>query len=174
MSKRCTKCGTFLTETDRFCPNCGENAPQELENAPVHNSSIMTMPAAPTPPPPQYNGGQNMAYNPPPAPPPYTSQYNPYQKQEEEMSVGNWVLTIFVTQLGFIGLIFLLVWGFGSGPKARQNFCKAMLIFYAVAIGIVVLMMLFFLGMGISISDAIRDEYYNSYNTAQTLMGMFF
>lgn len=172
MSKRCTKCGTFLTDTDRFCPNCGENAPQELENAPVHNSTRITMQGAvpPPPPPPQYNMGQNTSYNPPPAPPPYTSQYNPYQQQEEEMTVGKWVLTILVTHLGFIGLIFLLVWGFGSGPKSRQNFCKAMLIFYAIAFGIGFLLVILAVILEVSMSEIV----YESYNTAKTMMGMFF
>ena len=96
MSRRCTKCGSFLTDNDRFCPGCGENAPQEIASAPAYTA------------PPQQQYGN---YNPPPvAPPPYVQnnapQYNPYPQQEEEMTVGKWILTLFVTNLGFIGLIF--------------------------------------------------------------------
>ena len=179
MSKRCTKCGTFLTETDRFCPNCGENAPQELENAPVYTSTSGSMhSSAPLPPPPpQYNPNQYAA---PPAPPPYNPnaapQYNPYQNAEEEMTVGKWLLTLFATSLGFIGIIFLFIWGFGSGPKSRQNFCKAVLIFYVIAIALVVVMFVFFIIIGVSFYDMVEysDSYYYGTNMAKDIFGIFF
>ena len=164
MSKRCTKCGSYLTDTDRFCPGCGENAPVELDNAPVHTAEPQQQYGSYTPPPVQ------------PAPTPYAPnnapQYNPYPQQQEEMTVGKWLLTVFVTSLGCIGLIFLFIWGFGDGPKARQNYCKAMLIFMAISVGLTILLyVLMFAVLGLSMSE-IANEYDFTTYAAANLMSM--
>lgn len=149
MSKRCTSCGSTLTDLDRFCPVCGANAPQEVNSAPAYNTA------------PQYDSYQNnQQYQ--AAPTPYTPssapQYNPYPVQQEEMSVGKWVLTIFVTGLGLIGLIMLFVWGFGDGPKARQNYCKAVLIVMGIAIALYIFIIVIFSAvLGIGMSEFLND-----------------
>ncbi len=160
MERRCTKCGSFLTDSDRFCPGCGENAPQEIGDSSAFGNSYNQ----------QYGN-----YAPPPAPAPYAPnnnpQYNPYQAPEEEMTVGKWLLTIFVTSLGCIGIILLFVWGFGDGPKARQNYCKAMLIWMAIAVGLTILMYVFmFVVLGISMSEMYD---YSSYEMAANVIGSF-
>lgn len=61
------------------------------------------------------------------------------------MTLGKWVLTLFVTNfLGLISWIFLFVWGFGAGPKSRSNYCKAMLIVKAVGTAIAILFVVFY------------------------------
>jgi len=172
MSIRCTKCGTFLMENDHFCPNCGENAPQVLNEPPVYTSTAPSMQNGA-----QYNSNQYVS----PAPPPYipnnNPQYSPYQQQEEEMTVGKWLLTLFVSSLGFIGIIFLFIWGFGSGPKSRQNFCKAMLIFYAIAVALIFFLSILFVILGVSFSEmaeSYNDYYYYGSSMANNIMSMFF
>lgn len=127
MAQRCKKCGSFLTDTDRFCPNCGENVPPPV---PAQAGASPAQPAQPLyqtqsvpqsgmgmPPPPVYPI--------PPARPAF----------EEEMTLGKWVLTLFVTNfLGLISWVFLFVWGFGTGSVSRSNYCKAMLIVKAVGL----------------------------------------
>ncbi len=164
MSRRCTKCGSFLTDSDRFCPGCGENAPVETSAASAFDSQ-------------QYNANN---FAPPPSPAPYTPnsapQYNPYQYQapQEEMTVGKWLLTIFVTSLGCIGLIFLFVWGFGDGPKARQNYCKAMLIFSAIAVALVILYYIFIIAVvGVTFSELANEFDYSSIEMAASFMSSF-
>lgn len=162
MERRCTKCGSFLTDNDRFCPGCGENAPQQIASDNAFASSSQ-----------QYGN-----YAPPPAPAPYTPnsapQYNPYQVPEEEMTVGKWLLTIFVTSLGCIGLIFLFIWGFGDGPKARQTYCKAMLIWMAIAVGITILMYVFmFAVLGVTMSEIMNKYDYSSYAAISSFLGSF-
>ncbi len=140
MSKRCTKCGAFLTDTDRFCPSCGENAPQELESTQSFSTDNTAS---------QNTQAQNNTYSygtynyntsSQPYAPSSAPQYNPYAGQDEEMSVGKWVLTIFLTTcLSIVSIVLLFVWAFGDGPKARQNYCKAMLIFIAICIGVSIL-----------------------------------
>lgn len=62
---------------------------------------------------------------------------------QEEMTVGQWVLTTFLVNLPIVGLILLFVWGFGdSTPEAKKNYSRAMLIWRAVAIGLYVLIMI--------------------------------
>ncbi len=176
MSKRCTKCGTFLTETDRFCPSCGENAPMEVASSGVS----LEKPSGSAQ---QYAQPQNNYQNQysQPSPPPYAPssapQYNPYPQQEEEMTVGKWILTIIVTGLGIIGLVFLFVWGFGSGPKARQNYCKAVLILAGIGIVLYILLLVFiFAVLGASLSDILNeydtDTIYSGYEMAKSLFGM--
>ncbi len=186
MSKRCTRCGKFLTDNDRFCPGCGENAPVAIDtNGEVISTENMNFStessgsAFDT----ANSASQNTSYQyqqqsaPPPYTPNYTSQYNPYPQLEEEMSIGKWVLTIFVTSLGLIGLIFLFVWGFGSGPKARQNYCKAMLIWAAIGIVLSFLMIFVYIGIFGAIFDGFGDYISDSsytYDTAKTLVSMIF
>ena len=49
------------------------------------------------------------------------------------MSVGDWILTIFITVLPLIGLIMLFIWAFSENDKPdRANYAKASLIWMAV------------------------------------------
>lgn len=178
MSKRCTQCGTFLTETDRFCPNCGENAPQELNESPIYTSTSSAMQGGTQTS--QYNQYNSNQYT-QPSPQPYTPsndpQYSPYQAQDEELTVGKCLLTLFVSTLGFIGIIFLFIWGFGSGPKSRQNLCRAILIFYAVAIVLLTFLSVFLVIIGVNFYDMAEAEYYNHYygaSMAKNIVDMFF
>lgn len=170
MSIRCTKCGTFLTESDRFCPACGENAPQQVITPQPEQNNTYNQPEQNN-----YSYGQ-------PSPPPYAPtnapQYNPYAGEEEEMTVGKWFLTVFVTSLGLIGLIFLFIWGFGSGPKSRQNFCKAMLIFRAISFALTFILVFIYIGafgaIIAGVADGMSDYDYSSmYAIAKSMLTIF-
>ncbi len=167
MSKRCTSCGKFLTDTDRFCPDCGANCPEEVTPA---NNGVLTAnvpPETDTYSQPQYNNPYQQS-SPPPYPPSAAPQYSPYPPEDsEEMSVGKWVLTILVTNLGIIGIVFLFIWGFGSGPKARQNYCKAMLIFAAIGIVLSFLMVLVYIGIFGALLGEISNEF--DFDTTYTM-----
>ena len=66
-----------------------------------------------------------------------SNNMNQYQITETPNSVGDWVLTIFLTCIPCVGLILLFVWAFGSGTnQSKSNWAKAQLIW--VAIGIVI------------------------------------
>lgn len=180
MSKRCTNCGTFLTETDRFCPGCGENAPVEVE---ADQTVIGSAPQAPSQQQfaqPQYNYNQPQygqpQYNNPTPPPPYNPsaapQYNPYQPVEEEMTVGKWIITYIVLGLPLVGFIFYFIWGFGSGPKARQTYCKACLILAAIGVALYILIFILLAVLGITMFDD-SSYYYSGYEMAKNVMSMF-
>ena len=137
MAQRCKKCGSFLTDTDRFCPNCGENIAQPAQSQ--TGASYAQSEAMPTQPLYQTQSVPQSGMGMPPPPvypvPPVRPSY------EDEMTLGKWVLTLFVTNfLGLISWIFLVVWGFGSGPKSRANYCKAMLIVKAAGVVITIIL----------------------------------
>ena len=63
--------------------------------------------------------------------------------KREEISVGDWMITILITAIPLVGLIMLFVWAFGGGaPASKKNWAIATLIWYAIAI---VLLIIFFI-----------------------------
>ncbi len=172
MAKRCTRCGNFLMDDERFCTRCGENVASIPPEAPQYTNANpnpvaqgyqqpQQQPGAPVPPPPAYNYAQ------------------PIQRPQEEMSLGSWVGTIIVTTFfGLISLIFLFVWGFGDGPESRKRYCKAMLIVEAISIGLAIIMMIVFSGIFAALGSSLinyieRSGGYRYGQGTMALMQMF-
>ncbi|MGN0618198.1 MAG: hypothetical protein ACI4J7_04170 [Ruminiclostridium sp.] len=153
MAKRCAKCGNFMMDDERFCPNCGENAQSEPVTPPATVPQQDNQQSQQ-----QYyqqnnQQGQQYTYGQPGAAP----QYIP--PQQEEMSLGKWVWTIIaVSFFGLISLIICLVWAFGDGPESRRRFCKAFLIVELISIVLVILMFLVFGAMFAAIITTIINE----------------
>ena len=160
MERFCPKCGALVEGNGGFCPNCGE----KLESAvnlekPVNDA----MPSTSEP----VSNGTSSTYtsNNSSAMPNYPQNYNAVNTTPaNEMTVGQWVLTIFLSGLGIIGIILLFIWAFGGEPNvAKKNYAKAMLIWYAIGLGIVVL---YFIGLcvcGMSLMGDIFDEFDTAY-----------
>jgi hypothetical protein len=74
--------------------------------------------------------------------------YQPYGMQRDTPeTVGQWVLTLFLTAIPIVGIVMLFIWAFGSNSSvSKSNWAKAALIW--MLIGIV----LSFLFMGILVS----------------------
>lgn len=76
-----------------------------------------------------------------------------------QMTVGDWVLTIFISSLPLIGFIFLFIWAFGDNQRSeRVNWAKATLVWMLIGIALVsIFFMIFgmamFAGMGLSGMD---------------------
>ena len=48
---------------------------------------------------------------------------------EEEVSVGEWIITFIIFSIPIVGFIMLFVWGFGDNTKpSKRNWARAMLI----------------------------------------------
>lgn len=120
MAKTCQNCGNVFEDSANICPRCGMQYVQ-----PQYDQQ-------------QYQPYQQSTYQQP--------TYQPYQQQyaEQPMTLGQWVGTILLTQcLGIISIILLFVWAFSdSTPTSKKNYCRAMLIFEAIMIGVVILMMI--------------------------------
>jgi uncharacterized BrkB/YihY/UPF0761 family membrane protein len=68
------------------------------------------------------------------------TQRNPFESPI--ISLGEWVLTLFITAIPIVGFVMLFVWGFGTETNpTKANFAKAALIM--MVIGVVVWIVIF-------------------------------
>lgn len=52
---------------------------------------------------------------------------------QEPVSLGNWMLTLFLTFIPLVNIIMLLVWAFsGSTPPSKANWAKAALLWMVI------------------------------------------
>lgn len=160
MERFCPKCGALVEGNGGFCPNCGE----KLESAvSLEKPVVDAMPSTSQPAASNTTGTYNS--NNASAMPNYPQNYNAVNTTPaNEMTVGQWVLTIFLSGLGIIGIILLFIWAFGSEPNiAKKNYAKAMLIWEAIILG---LSLLYVIGMcvcGMSIMGNLFDELETGY-----------
>lgn len=173
MERFCSKCGTLVTGSGAFCPQCGAplesavdlNKPEPAPTSqPVYSQPVNPQPSQPmySQPVQNYNVNQGAMPN---YPQNYNAQPTSMNSASEEMTAGNWALTIFLTSaLGIVSWILLFVWGFSSTtPQPKKNYCRGMLIWTAISIGLVIL---FYIGMIACIGGAagglsdIFDEMY--------------
>lgn len=71
----------------------------------------------------------------------YTEQRNLENTHEEPISIGSWMLTLLILALPIIGIVMAFVWSFGNTPqKSKKNFSRAILIYWAIAIVISILL----------------------------------
>lgn len=104
--KRCNNCG-YIGEEGNFCPTCG---------TPLAEA-----------------GEQQVEYQPSAEQPYY--QPSVQQAPQEEMTLGNWLVTLLLTCIPCVNLIMLFVWGFGgNAPRSKANWAKAQLIFMAIGV----------------------------------------
>ena len=60
--------------------------------------------------------------------------YNQFPERPDE-SVGSWMLTLLVSSIPVIGVIYLLVLAFGSGAApSKRNFARAALVWTLIAL----------------------------------------
>lgn len=127
----CENCGTANEEGSKFCLVCGKTIDQEAPSA----TSEQTPPPSQSA---QYNQAPNSSYTPPVAPiyvP--TPQQNYYQRPSDNapMTVGQFLLTMLVAGIPFVGFIMLLVWAFSSDTNInKKNYCRAVLIMGAIGV----------------------------------------
>ena len=62
------------------------------------------------------------------------------ESNSQPMSVGDWMLTIFLTAIPVVGIVMLFIWAFGDGTQtSKQNWAKATLIWFGIFIVLYVL-----------------------------------
>lgn len=183
MERFCPKCGSLVEGTGMFCPSCGE----KLESAVSLDkpASVDVMPGTqPMNSSPSFNNqqsGTSTTYanqnNTASAMPNYPQSYNAVNTTPAgEMTVGQWVLTIFLSGLGIIGIILLFVWAFGSETcVAKKNYARAMLIWQAVALALSILYIISMFACGLGFMSEIFQELEHAQYTslAATLSTMF-
>lgn len=179
MERFCSKCGTLVSGEGAFCPQCG--APMESavdlskpEGAPVSQPvqfvQPVSQPVQPFSQPVQnntFNGGSQSAI--PNYPQNYTAG-NTTNTNRQEMTTGQWALTVFLTAffpVPLVSWILLFVWGFGDTPQPKKNYCRGMLIVKAIVIGVVILM---YIGMFACVGSIVGsgasglEDFFNEIN----------
>ena len=88
------------------------------------------------------------------------TQQPQYMQPEVEtpVSIGDWVLTIFLAGIPCVNIILLFVWAFGSNqPKSKSNWAKAQLIWMLIAIVVTILIYAIF---GAAFFTAVLESTY--------------
>lgn len=181
MERFCDKCGSLVSGDGGFCPSCGAAMSSVFDNNQngvnlTKGSMPSTSDPFPTPVPTMVNSGNNnyqgqSNYSQPNYSQPIYPQNN-YYAQNQEMTLGQWVLTIFLSGLGMIGIILLFVWAFsGNTPTSKKNYARAMLIFQGIALVLSFLMIPLFIGMIYGIVEEIAESI--DYTYAANLLTAF-
>ncbi len=159
----CSKCGATLPEGTAFCHKCGVRVspePQQVQarqaDVPAANGSQNGYNTGSQN---GYNGGNNAYGN--AVPNAVNNNFNLYTGQEKRhLSVGDWMLRSLIVLIPFVGwliyLIMLFVW---SGDKTYddtfRNWAKAQLIWMAIAVGIILLILIFTAILGAGLYSAL-------------------
>ncbi len=148
MERFCNKCGQLVNGDGVFCPNCGGKLDGAVDLGKPASSVSDVMPTVSTNSTNTF-GTPNNTYgttNTTNSSSTYQGQMPSYSQPiqpintQPDMTVGQWVLTIFLSGLGIIGIILLFVWAFGSDTNtSKKNYARAMLIWQAIAIGLIVI-----------------------------------
>lgn len=137
MERICRECGSLVNGEARFCPVCGKTMEravdldkQRPDAMPPQTGAIMNVPTVQ-----QVQTRNNVGTSAGYGAPQYGSGGVPQNIQQpsrpiggyENMSTGEWVLTIIVCSFfGIISLILNIVWGFGSDtPEPKRTYCRA-------------------------------------------------
>ncbi len=76
------------------------------------------------------------------APPQQAKPYMPFQQQAQEVTLGDWMITMLLTAIPIVNIIMLFVWAFGSNTNpSKANWAKASLIWMLIGIVLVVAFM---------------------------------
>lgn len=109
---------------------------------------------------PQYPQQQQL---PPSNLPPASGGYAPQQPTNE--GLGGWVLTVFLTMIPLVNIIYLLVLAFGgSFSIGKKNFARATLIWMAVGIVLSILVGILIASAGVSIFNELENQYPTEFN----------
>ena len=153
--KTCPNCGAEVDGV--FCISCGA-AVNASSAAPAAEKPAEEPVAAPVQP----------TYTPPVQPtyqPTYTAPQQPYgyyppqQPTEQPISVGGWIGRSLIPCIPGVGaiiyLIMLFVWmGDKTKEETFRNWAKAQLIVMGIAVGLVILLVIFSAALGMSVAES--------------------
>lgn len=125
----CKNCGAPIPAGAGFCTSCGARVPGEAAHTTYEEARTSET--------------QQTTYTAPEQP----VQQTVYMQNmpEEEVSIGEWMLTMFLAVIPIVGFIMLLVWAFsGNTTPSKKNWAIATLIWSIIGI-----VLSFFLGAAI-------------------------
>ena len=151
--KTCSKCNAVNNDNNVFCETCGNAFP--IENS-VPQASEFEVAAENSAPQPQYQPYPNV-------PPMYAMppQFNEDMLPDEykPVSVGKYIGYSFLFSIPFVGFIILLITAFGSSTnKSLKNYARAMLVMYAIAVVLCIVMVVLMGALGLSMMESGMDS----------------
>ncbi len=159
--KKCTQCGQTLSDDTKFCFKCGgANFEPIAEAEGTYQQPAYQQPPQQQPPQQSYYA-QQPAYQQAPAyqqQPAYQAQ--PVYNNDEPATIGNYLLFYLFMIIPVFNLVYLIITAVG-GPtrkKSMTNFARAMLIVWAIAIVLCII-----LGLAGAFSAYRAHNFYNSY-----------
>lgn len=124
--KICPNCNANVEDGMTFCPNCG--APQEMNSSQDYSANMQPdiNPAV--------QAGTPVAGPVYQSTPYYDQQMYGMQMMDQEVSLGDWVLSTFLSWIPLVGFIMLIIWAASSDTKpSKKNWARARLIWMGVA-----------------------------------------
>jgi hypothetical protein len=102
-----------------------------------------------------YNPGQNSYSNQDNQTPYYASNpYPPMSKNEEPMSLKDWLITFLLLMIPFAGIVLPFIWAFGSDVnQSKKTYFQAMLIMSLVGIVLYIIIIIFFFSLAATFSS---------------------
>lgn len=74
-------------------------------------------------------------------------EYTVQQKTAtKDMTIGNWLVTMLLTAIPFVGIVMLFIWAFGQ-PDARKTYAQAYLIWTAISLVLMIIYIVFLGGI---------------------------
>lgn len=65
--------------------------------------------------------------------------------KNESLSLSDWLITLLITAIPFVGFIMLFVWAFSNNiPSSKANWAKATLILLAIGIALAIIILAIF------------------------------
>lgn len=90
----------------------------------------------------------------------------PGQKSDADLTLGHWLLTIFLTCIPIVGFVMMFVWSFGSATApAKKNWARATLVWYIIGIVICIILTVLF-GATIAALMASDPDFVASLNSS--------
>jgi len=78
----------------------------------------------------------------------------------QEVSVGEWVVTILITAIPLVGFIMLFVWAFGDGAQpSKKNWAIATLIWFAIGVVLFIILIIMFWALFASMLSGMGGTY---------------
>jgi hypothetical protein len=81
--------------------------------------------------------------------------YQPFQKRSEDISLGEWMITLLLTYIPIVNIVMLFVWAFGSTTNpSKANWAKASLLWLLIGIVLAIILMVV---IGTAFFSAVRS-----------------
>lgn len=123
-----------------YDPSAHEQTPQVPQPVPARPQMPMPPQPVPMPAPPQPAG--------------YSQPYG--YPQQDDMTVGKWLLTFLVTSIPLVNIVMLIVWSVSSdGSETRKGWARAQLVWTAIGIAMGILLLILFAAMFAPMFDEI-------------------